>query len=744
MGEIYAAHDERLDRLVALKVISPQRLGDAHARELFTREARAAARLSHPFICKVYEVTETSAGEPVIVMEYVRGETVQQLTSAGLLAPEQVIRYGREIAEALAAAHAHGVVHRDISAGNVMIAADGHVKLMDFGLARVEPLTSPDEATASRMPVSLPAAVAGTPPYIAPEVLGGAAADVRSDLYAVGVVLYRMATGQLPFADRGEPLLARVLTRPPVPPRVYAPALPWALERVILHLLEKEPQSRIQTAEALMTALNHAARGEAPHSGAARAVAVLPFRPLGHTGEELDLGIALADATITDLAGVRALLVRPTSAILPYQSRHVDALTAGRELSVDAVVEGSFQRLGTRIRVTVQLITTADGRPLWGTKIDQPVDDVFSLQDEVSRRIVDALEVRLSQHDEERLGLTDRHAGAAHEQYLRGRVLLLHESLANYNGAVEAFERAIALAPSFAPAHAGLARAYWHLAFTFAPEQDCFQRAIDACDRALAIDPDLPEGRLMRGRLAWTPRSGFRHADAIRETTAAIAARPGMNEAHSGLGVILLHVSMVAEAIASFERAIAIDPKDDWAFMHLGYCWFLRGDWQKARELADAAWHRAPSAWAAYQLALAELHLGRTADSRRTIDRAARQFPGDVLFHPLNAVGAALAGDTGKVHRQVELVIKNRREFGHYHHAQYDVACALSLIGEREESVSWLEQASHNGFPCHSFFELDPWLAAVRHDDRFSSLMIELRRECEEYRTLYVSLMRAV
>jgi TolB-like protein len=743
MGEIFTAHDDRLDRLVAIKIISSNRLSDARARARFLREALAAARLSHPFICQVFEVTEAES-TPVIVMEYVRGETVQRLTASRSFPADQIGRFGREIAEALAAAHARGVVHRDISANNVMITDDGHVKLMDFGLAQVHaPSVHPNAPTSSTLSIQESQDLVGTPVYIAPELLGGARADARSDLYAVGVVLYQMATGHLPFGERaGAVLFAEVLSRPPVPPRAYSPGLPWALERVILRLLEKDPANRIQTADALTSALDAAARGESPPSGTARSVAVVPFRPLGPSEADGDLGMALADATITDLASVRALLVRPTSAVLAYQGRAVDALTVGRELSVDAVVDGSVQRLGDRIRVTVQLITTDDARPLWGTKIDRSVDELFSLQDEVSRQIVEALQVQLSSRDRERLELAERAVGPAQEHYRRGRLLLLRESTDTYNAAVEAFEQALSIDPSFAAAHAGLARAYWHIGFTLAPEADYHARAAAACDCAIALDPHLPEARLIRGQLAWSPEKGFRHHEAISETIAAISAGPGLNEAHASLGVILLHVSMVAEGMASLERAIAINPQDQWAFMHLAYCWCLLGEWRRGWEIAVEALRRAPSAWAAYQVAMADLHLGRLFEARKTIERASRQFPGEVLFFPLGAVVAALDGNLLDVHRQIGLTVQNRRNFGHYHHAQYDVACALALIGDRDQSLMWLEDAATNGFPCHAFFELDPWLREIRNEPRFRSLMQALRSECDGYRALYASLMR--
>jgi eukaryotic-like serine/threonine-protein kinase len=737
MGEIYTAHDERLDRIVVLKVISPDRLGNASARTRFVREARAAASLSHPFICAIYEVIETDAGEPVIVMEYVRGATVMQRTASGPLEAADVYRFGREMAEALAAAHAQGIVHRDVSAANVMIADDGHVKLMDFGLAHVQRQASGVDEVTITAAVSVANAIAGTPGYVAPEILGGAAADARSDLYGAGVVLYRMAAGRLPFSDAGATGLADVLTRAPVPPRAFVPSLPWALERVILRLLEKEPAARFDSAGALASALADAGGGRADATGPLRVVAVLPFKPLGRSAADPELGIGLADATITDLASVRALLVRPTSSILAYEQRAVDAATAGRELSADAVVVGSFQRAGHRIRVTVQLVRTADGHPIWGTKIDTSFDDVFRLQDEVSRRIVEALEVQLTERDQERLERAGRAGSPARSHYMRGRVLMLRETIESCNAAVEAFEEALHVDPSFAPAYAGLASAYLRIAFTFFPEGDYHARAVEMCERALALDPQLPEALFVRGRLAWTPQSGFNHAEAVKNIAAAIAARPNLNEAIANLGMILFHLSLFEESIALLERSVAIDPRDSYAFGHFGYCWYLQGQWERGHRYALEHWERTPTTWAGYQLALLELHLDRRDDAARTIDKAARQFPGDVLFYPLAAVRAALGGDAAGVRKQVELTQKHHKDFGHYHHAQYDVACALALIGERDAALEWLGQAAANGFPCYAFFEIDPWLEALRPDPRFTELMARLRAECATYQVLY-------
>ncbi|MGH9373739.1 MAG: serine/threonine-protein kinase [Vicinamibacterales bacterium] len=256
MAETYAAHDEKGHRAVALKFIDHGLVADETARFVFFREARAAASLSHPYVCRIYEVFEAD-GRPVVAMERVYGHTVLERTSAGPLDPLDVCRLGRELAEALAAAHARGIVHRNLSASNVMIAADGHVRLMDLGLAHVAgagdraPLRDPRADVPSR------AMVVGTPVYMAPELLHGGAPTARSDLYAVGIVLYRMTTGTMPFAERMTPdSLAEMLLQPPVPPGLLVAGVPPSLERAIMSLLEKKPEARFPSAEGLAATLS--------------------------------------------------------------------------------------------------------------------------------------------------------------------------------------------------------------------------------------------------------------------------------------------------------------------------------------------------------------------------------------------------------------------------------------------------------------------------------------------------------
>ncbi len=548
-----------------------------------------------------------------------------------------------------------------------------------------------------------------------------------------------MAAGRLPFIEEtGTALAASILTRPPVSPRTLVPSLPWAVETVVLKLLEKAPEARFASAGAVAAALADASSPAATRGGCRRALAVLPFRALGQSTDP-DLGVGIADATITELAAVRSLLVRPTAAIPPYHHGTIDPIRAGRELSVDAVVDGTLQQSGGRIRATVQLLSTSDGRPLWGTKVDAPADDVFRLQDDVSREILRAIESQLLDDGEEvvRTEPEPRATTRAQEHYMRGRVHMLRDSLESFQAAASEFEAALRVDPGFARAAVGLGSAHARIGFIFKPDDEYYPRASALAERALAIDPDLPEGHYLKGLLAWSPPGNFQYEVAIRELCLTIRGLPGYNEAHDLLGVVLVHVSMFEEATRELERALAINPQDQFAYVHLGLSHYYAGDWARALELFTEAWRRAPSGWAGYQLGLVHVQLGSLDESERLSEAMARRFPEDVLAYSLNAVIAALRGDAAATDRRIQQTIDHRKAFGHYHHAQYDIACAHALLGRGGQAVDWLRGASTNGFPCADFFRRDRLLAPLRGLPAFHAVIEEAAERNARCRSVY-------
>jgi len=739
MGEVYRAQDTRLGREVAIKVLPDTVVEDVDRLRRFEQEARAVATLNHPNILVIHDIG-SQAGRPYIVSELLDGGTLRERLAGGSLPPPLVLDFTTQIARGLSAAHDRGIVHRDLKPENLLVTEEGVVKLLDFGLAKLKRSDAaqgnPSQATTAAM--TQPGTVLGTAAYMSPEQVRGQETDHRSDLFALGAIVHEMLTGNCVFTgETAVEVMSAVLRDDPPQPLFADVPLASALARIARRCLAKEPEQRFQHARDVGFALETASTATRSAAKRGRSVAVPPFTDLAGDEKNAHLGLGLSDAIITELAGMKSLLVRPTSTILRYQEHPVPPEQAGRELGVDAVVAGSFQRAGPRIRVTVQLIATGDARPLWGTKVDTTIDDVFQMQDDVSRKVCKALVGELSPSDEQRAVRGAQPAATAYERYLKGRFHLYREDLADVNAAVECFEEARDADPGFALAWIGLADAYLRLVYTFQPEGGWGGRAREACNRALALDPDLPEGRYIRGRLIWTPEGGFDHAGALREMAAALSRRPNLAEAWHWMGTICLHVDLVDEAIRAFERARKIDPDEQISLSLLGYCRYLQGNFDNALAITEESLRIVPSAWACYQQSICQLQLGRLEETERTVDRASRRFPESVLYHSVRGLVAARRGQREAAVKQIELTERYRKSFGHYHHAQNDVACIYALLGDAERATEWLERASRNGFPSYGSFRIDPLLSSLQGMPRFEQLMLELQRECAGYRQLY-------
>ena len=734
MGEIFAARDEKLNRTVAVKVIANSRIDSETSRRLFLREARAAAALDHPFICTVHDVLEHN-GQPVIVMERVEGETLLSRLSRGPLPVEQIVRVAKEVAEALSAAHARGIIHRDIKSANIMLTPAEHVKVMDFGLALITTVSA-DELT-MHCSEEIKTKVAGTLPYMAPELLRGESATPLSDVYAYGVMLYEIATARRPFASGADAvLMSDILNRAPTPPRQINPALPRWLDELILQLLSKEAQRRPAIADVVARLSEF---GGARQQKKQQSLAVLPFQSLPRDPENSHLGLALADATTSELALVRSLLVRPTAAILRYDAA-VDPMVAARELGVDAIVAGTVQRSGSRLRVTVQLISAAEERPLWSTKIDTTFDDIFAMQDEVSRRIVEALKLELTPADEQRFARRIQAPGDVLELCLKGRVALLNETVTEVNAAIEFFEEAREIDPKSPLPWIGLSDAYSRLAFTYDPDGGWDERARQACDRALQFDPDVPEGHYIRGRLAWTPQAGFQHEYAMREIAAALAERPNLNEGFDRLATILFHVGLMDEAHELYKRAEAINPGDPFAERQIGTLEGYRGNYVLGVEIEKRSAAKHPESWGLHMLAYSQIRLRDFDDAEKTIDNGSRLFPFMAMYDGLRSQIAALRGDPAAAQRSIERTVQTKRAYGHFHHVEFDVAGTLAILGRKEEALTWLRSGVRNGFPCLMAVENDPLFAPLHSEPDYQALIGELRETRDHYKDVFASL----
>jgi TolB-like protein len=474
----------------------------------------------------------------------------------------------------------------------------------------------------------------------------------------------------------------------------------------------------------------------APRGPGRRSLAVLPFRELGVGAAAGSLGLGLADATITELASLESLLVRPTSAILRYQDAAIEPQQAGRELGVDAVVEGSFQQVEGRLRVTVKMVSAADGATLWATKIDTSLADLFQVQDVVARDIARALRVELPASAPARREGAKPQPGRAYEYYLRGRSHFLRETLEDYIAAADWFEKAREEDPEFGRAWAGLADVYARIAYDFQPEGNWYERATAACERALALEPGLPEGLYARARLQWSPQGGWGVEGALRDLTAALAGRPDLDDAHMRVGVILYHVGLVPEGAARLERVLELSPGHLLGRYHLAYCRYHQGRFAEALAESEIVAGKAAARWILYQCATCHIRLGHLEEAAAITAQSLQSTGGSAV----RALLAALRGDRETLRREMRVTEQHKHAYGHYHHAQYEIACALAHVGEVEEAIDWLAAAAGNGYPCVTFFETDPYLEPLRAHPRTASLFADLRRQRHRYARLYAEL----
>jgi TolB-like protein len=555
MGEVYRVHDSRLKRDVALKVLQ---LDNPEARVRFKREAVAIAALNHPNIVTIHSVEEVD-GIPFLTMELVDGEPLSSQIIPGGLPLGRVLELAIPIAEAFSAAHRKGIVHRDLKPGNVMTTADGHVKILDFGLAKAS-TASPAEALTveqTRAGITL-----GTIGYMSPEQARGEMLDARSDLFSFGVVLYEMASGRRPFAgDSDLAILAAILDR-------AVPAIGGAyadLDPIIARALAKKPSARYQRAEDLIADLRALSSGARLSAATTRpsgpSIAVLPFANMSADPEQEYFCDGMAEELISALARVKGLSVAARTSAFLFKGQNVDVRQIGDRLMVQTVLEGSVRKIGNRLRIAAQLINVNDGYQIWADRYDRNIDDVFAIQDEIAHAITESLKIALARPSDEPIVRKATDNLEAYHLYLRGRFLVnrLTGQAEAVAGARDAFQQAVALDPEYAAAYAGLSEAYSSLAYlTVMPTREASEAAMAAAERAVALDPELAEAHTAVG---WTKTLFAIHLPtAEQDFLRAIELAPSFAPAHGYYVLLLACLGRFDEALARAERTRQLDP----------------------------------------------------------------------------------------------------------------------------------------------------------------------------------------
>jgi serine/threonine-protein kinase len=603
MGVVYRATDTRLERDVALKVLPAAELTNPVARERLLREARTASRLNHPHVCTVHEVGEAGS-RAYIAMEFVDGPTLSALVRDGGLPLEQALRYAGQIADALAHAHERGVIHRDLKCANVVITAEGRAKVLDFGLAKRLP-DAAREGTESDTSITKPGTVAGTLAYMAPEQLRGQPADRRSDVWSFGVTLYEMLARARPFGGTTTfDLTAAILQAPPAP---LPATVPPALRAVVARCLAKDPADRYASGGELRAALASMERGEtvgggrrpgrwlvpvmglAALSAAAlalnvggvrsalsraapgpriRSLAVLPLQNLSGDPQQEYVADGLTEALITDLARIGSLKVIARSSVMRYKGTKVPLADIARELGVDALLDGSALRSGSRIRVSAQLVDPRTSQALWAESYERDLTDVLRLQAEVAQAVAQRVGARLTSEEGSRLAAARPVDPEAYEAYLKGRFYNQKLSREDLDTALRYFEQALQKDPKYAPGYAGIASVWGaRQQFGWASPQEAGPRRAEAVQRAMALDSELPEVRVQLARMKMFSLRDLAGAEA--DFRRAIELNPNYSDARVFYARLLNYLRRTAEAMPQIERAVELDPNS--AYVHAMY-----------------------------------------------------------------------------------------------------------------------------------------------------------------------------
>ncbi len=553
MGVVYRAHDERLDRDVAVKVLHQDVAQDADRLARFEREAKAVAKLDHPNILAIHELG-THKGSPFIVTELLEGESLRQQIPAGGMAWQEAAEIGAAVAEGLAAAHRKNIVHRDLKPENIFLTSDGRVKILDFGLARIVLPTDEEAETATLTPGGTEAGtVMGTVGYMSPEQAEGRPVDTRSDLFSLGTILYEMLAGRRPFeGDTATGTLAALLRDDPPPLAGVDPKVARLVERC----LRKDVTDRFQSAVELKSAIEECLM---PGAGRERpSIAVLPFANMSGAKEDDYLCEGLAEEIINVLTRIPGLRVIARTSSFAIGRMELDVRQAGARLDVGHILEGSVRRAGQRVRITAQLVTTSDGSHLWSERFDRELTDVFALEDELAEAIAERLRVDLKQDDrgQRRAAVNPE----AHALLLEGRYYFARGTPDAMAQAKECFERAIELDPTFALAFDSLAELYWYLGFFGGvPPREAFSQGMWHALRALELDDTLSETHALLGMLRkeldynWPEVDRqFRRALDLNRESPVVRLRYAM----SGL----LPHGRIDEAAAEIEAALQSDP----------------------------------------------------------------------------------------------------------------------------------------------------------------------------------------
>jgi eukaryotic-like serine/threonine-protein kinase len=726
MGEIYRAHDAKLDREVALKLLSRDMASNADRLRRFHTEARAASSLNHPNILVIHDFGELD-GRPFIVTELVEGETLRPRIDRGVVSPQEAVAIAIQVAGALAAAHARGIVHRDIKPENVMVRPDGYVKVLDFGIAKLVDRPRPEHGTTLATQAGV---LLGTPSYMSPEQAQGKVVDARSDIFSLGVVMYELTAGMRPFTGKTPvAVLLSILRDTPTPVTDVNPSLSPDLARIVERCLAKDRERRYESAMDLRTDLEQLDRvprraTQTDGTGGINSLAVVPFANASGDPDTDYLSDGITETLINRLSQIPTLRVVPRSTVFRYKGREIEPADMGRQLGVHALLTGKVLQRGDTLSVQAELVDVRREAQLWGERLVRRGADIFAVEDEIACQITENL--RLTLTGEERDRLTRRYTDdtKAYHLYLRGKFHWSRRTGPDLLKSVGYFNEAIAADPDFVLPYAGLADAYVVLtAFEAGVPKDLLSKAKAAAGRALAIEPDLPEALAeLLIIVPWLDRDWQAADDSYLR---AMRRQPAYWLVHDHYAMTLAARGRVNEAVTEVRRGQALEPLSLVVHHHMAWMLILAGRFDDA----VAECRRALDMDASF--GMLHLWMGIALEQQGRYEDAIASLEHAIVLKATRSMSVASAAHAyascGRIDEARQRLAQLEQESAARYVEPYALGLIHTALGDHEAAFRCLERGYRdNSFWLSVLVRTDTRLASLHRDARFQDLLHRL------------------